>query len=40
MPPSSASRPPGSIAGGREHGFDALVLATGFDAMTGNVVAL
>jgi cation diffusion facilitator CzcD-associated flavoprotein CzcO len=30
----------GLVAGGRHHGFDALVLATGFDAMTGTMLRL
>ncbi len=30
----------GLISGGQEHGFDALVLATGFDAMTGTLMRL
>jgi len=32
--------PRGVVAGGREHALDALVLATGFDAMTGTLVRL
>jgi cyclohexanone monooxygenase len=30
----------GLVTGGRHHGFDALVLATGFDAMTGTMLRL
>jgi cyclohexanone monooxygenase len=30
----------GVLAGGEEHGFDALVFATGFDAMTGTILAM
>ena len=32
--------PAGLVTNGREHGFDALVLATGFDAMTGTLMRL
>jgi len=32
--------PDGLVAGGREHAFDTLVLATGFDAMTGTLTRL
>ena len=32
--------PAGLLAGGREYAFDALVLATGFDAMTGTLMRL
>lgn len=32
--------PAGLVAGGREHRFDTLVLATGFDAMTGTLMRL
>ena len=38
--PIESITPGGLVAGGREHGFDALVLATGFDAVTGSLTRL
>ncbi len=38
--PIAAITPAGLVAGGREHRFDTLVLATGFDAFTGPVVRI
>jgi len=38
--PIDAITPGGLAAGGRSHEFDALVLATGFDAMTGTLMRL
>lgn len=39
-PPIEAVTPRGLVAGGREHAFDTLVLATGFDAVTGPLMRL
>ena len=38
--PITAITPAGLVAGGREHRFDTLVLATGFDAFTGPVTRI
>jgi cyclohexanone monooxygenase len=38
--PIAAITPAGLVAGGREHRFDTLVLATGFDAFTGPVTRI
>lgn len=38
--PIDAMTPTGLITGGRHYGFDVLVLATGFDAMTGTLMKL
>jgi cyclohexanone monooxygenase len=38
--PIAAITPAGLVAGGREHRFDTLVLATGFDAFTGPVARI
>ncbi|HEX3760097.1 MAG TPA: NAD(P)/FAD-dependent oxidoreductase [Kofleriaceae bacterium] len=38
--PITAITPAGLVAGGREHRFDTLVLATGFDAFTGPITRL